>query len=136
MRHANIAWFEIPVDNLNRAITFYSVLLETKIEVENIMNRRYGMIKKQDVGVGGVLVEKNCVRNEGVLLFFYVDVLSDSIAKAEEFGGKVITPKTIMKQVDQTGKHIIAANLIDERTGYFAEIEDSEGNKLALYSHY
>ena len=69
-------------------------------------------------------------------LFFFVNVLSDALDTVLANGGKLVTPKTLLKQIDAAGKTILAHNMIDNQVGYFAEILDSEGNQISLYSHY
>jgi hypothetical protein len=137
MKHANIIWFEIPVQDLPRAIRFYSSLLNIIIEKQVLLDREFGIIKKEDCGIGGVLVKKeNHQVGTGPVLFFFVNVLSDSIDVATRFGGKIITPKTLIKQTDKDGNRLITQNLIDNKIGYFAELLDSEGNSISLYSNY
>ncbi|MHB8259368.1 MAG: VOC family protein [Bacteroidia bacterium] len=136
MKHANIIWFEIPVKNLDRAIEFYSELLNIKFEKKTLHKIEYGMFNKKNTGIGGVLVEKPEQVGKGCMLFFFVNVLSDALTTVISHGGKVITPKTILKQINKEGQLILAQNLIDNQVGYFAEILDSEGNQLALYSHH
>ncbi len=136
MKHANIIWFEIPVENLDRAVLFYSSMLDTTIEKKLLLDKEYGVFKKENIGIGGVLVKKAIVTpGTGVVLFFYVNVLSDALEEACNYGGKIITPKTLIKQEDNAGKRTIAQNLIDDKVGYYAELIDSEGNHIALYSH-
>jgi predicted enzyme related to lactoylglutathione lyase len=136
MRHANIIWFEIPVKSLDRAILFYSELLEAPIEKHKLYQTEYGIFNKEKTGVGGCLVERPEHIGNGVSVFFFVNVLSDALDTALSFGGKMVTPKTLLKQIDASGKTVLANNLIDNQVGYFAEILDSEGNQISLYSHY
>ncbi|MGZ3864875.1 MAG: VOC family protein [Bacteroidia bacterium] len=137
MKHANIIWFEIPVADLNRAITFYSATLNLSIEKTILLDKEYGIMKKADTGVNGALVKKeNVSPGSGTILFFYVNVLSDAVEAATQNGGKIVTPKTLIKQLDKNGNRTIAQNLIDNQVGYFAELIDSEGNHISLYSHY
>lgn len=137
MKHANIVWFEIPVKNMERAVQFYSAVLGIHIERWKPLDVEYGIMKRQDIGVGGVLVQReDIVPGNGVMLFFYVNVMSDAIEAARQSGGYVIKPKTLIKQQDKDGKMTIAQNLIDNQVGYYAELTDSEGNRIALYSHY
>ena len=136
MKHANVIWFEIPVKNLDRAIIFYSELLEAPIEKLKLYQTEYGVFNKEKTGIGGCLVEKPTHIGNGVSMFFFVNVLSDALDTALACGGKMITPKTLLKQIDAEGKTILAHNLIDNQVGYFAEILDSEGNQISLYSHY
>ena len=136
MKHANIIWFEIPVKNLDRAITFYSELLEIKITKHKLYQTEYGIFNKDHTAIGGVLKVAPEIVGKGVSIFFYVTVLSDAVETAIACGGTVVTKKTILKQVDGNGKTVLAHNLIDNQVGYFAEILDSEGNQISLYSHY
>ncbi|MGZ3862880.1 MAG: VOC family protein [Bacteroidia bacterium] len=137
MRHADIIWFEIPVSDLNRAVKFYSSMLNITIEKTILLNREYGILKRTDGGISGTLVKKeNAQPGAGTILFFYVNVLSDAIEAAILGGGRIITPKTLIKQVDKDGNRTIAQNLIDNQVGYYAELVDSEGNHVSLYSHY
>jgi predicted enzyme related to lactoylglutathione lyase len=136
MKHAHVIWFEIPVKNLDRAMIFYSELLGITLEKRNLHKIDYGIFDKKNTGLSGVLVEKPEHTGKGVSLFFFVNILTDAIDSAVANGGKVITPKMLLKQINQEGKTILAQNLIDNQVGYFAEILDSEGNQLALYSHY
>lgn len=136
MKHAQIVWFEIPVQDMGRAIKFYSSVLNILIEKQVLLDREYGMMKKEDCGVGGVLVKKDIAPGDGAMLFFFVNVLSDALDAATHLGGKVITPKTLIRQTDKEGNRTIAQNMIDNKIGYYAELLDSEGNPVALYSHY
>ena len=136
MKHASIIWFEIPVKNLDRAIFFYSELLEITMEKRKLYQTEYGFFNKEKTGIGGCLVERENHVGNGVCLFFFVTVLSDALDTALANGGKLVTPKTLLKQIDASGKTILAHNMIDNQVGYFAEILDSEGNQISLYSHY
>lgn len=137
MKHSNLIWFEIPVQDLDRAIRFYSAVLGIPIGKQTLLHTEYGILKKQNTGVGGVLVKKEKVTpGMGTILFFRVNVLSDAIEYACNNGGKVITPKTLIKQLDKDGNQVLGQNLIDNKTGYFAELTDSEGNHISLYSPY
>ncbi|HXD91609.1 MAG TPA: VOC family protein [Bacteroidia bacterium] len=136
MKHANIVWFEIPVKNLDRAITFYSQLLGITITRHKLYQTEYGIFDKKNTGISGSLkVDENKV-GKGVNLFFFVNVLSDAIDIALACGGKIVLEKALLKQVDAHGKTVLAHNMIDNQVGYYAEILDSEGNQISLYSHY
>ena len=109
----------------------------TTVEKQLLLDKQYGIFKKEALGIGGVLTHKeNVVPGSGITLFFFVSVLSDSIEAALARGGKIVRPKTLIKQHDKEGNLTIAKNLIDNKVGYFAELKDSEGNHISLYSHY
>jgi predicted enzyme related to lactoylglutathione lyase len=136
MKHANIVWFEIPVKSLDRASTFYSQLLGITITRHKLYQTEYGIFNKDKTRVGGSLKVNPDMVGKGTTLFFFVNVLSDAIDIAVACGGKVVLEKTLLKQVDEHGKTVLAHNLIDNQVGYYAEILDSEGNLISLYSHY
>jgi len=136
MKHANIVWFEIPVKSLDRASTFYSQLLSITIIRHKLYQTEYGIFNKDKTKIGGALKVQPDMVGKGVSLFFFVNVISDAIAIAIACGGKIVTDKTLLKQVDAHGKTVLAHNLIDNQVGYYAEILDSEGNQISLYSHY
>ena len=135
MKHANLVWFEIPVKNMDRAIRFYSEILQVKIEKKNLYHVEYAHFDRTKLGIGGCLVERPDAVGKGVSLFFYVNVLSDAIKIVVSLGGTIVTPKTLLKQVDANGNTILAENLIDNQIGYYAELIDCEGNPISLYSH-
>ncbi len=136
MKHANIIWFEIPVTDLSRAIKFYSAVLNVSIDKQILLDREFGIMRREDCGIGGVLVQKeNFTPGTGAVLFFFVNVLSDALELVTKSGGQIIKPKTLIKQTDKDGHRTIAQNLIDNQIGYYAELCDSEGNIISLYSH-
>lgn len=137
MKHGSLVWFEIPVADLDRAMRFYMGVLGCGIEKFSPMGQAYGLLRREETGVGGVLMPKeNFAPGGGPVLFFFVNVLSDALETAERLGGKIITPKTLLRQTDAEGKRTIAQNLIDNKVGYFAQLLDSEGNMIALYSNF
>ncbi len=81
------------------------------------------------------MVKENHAPGNGVVLFFYVSVLSDLLNNIRENQGVIITPKTLIRQHKSNGETLISSNLISENVGYFAEIIDSEGNHIGLYGN-
>jgi predicted enzyme related to lactoylglutathione lyase len=137
MIQGQITWFEIPVENLDRAILFYSEVLAIKIEKNKFLAQEYGIFNK-DTGdtVKGALVKKTDYHpGAGIILFFYVIDLLESLKKVERFGGKVLVEKTLLKQQTAEGFLSIKQNLIDGNIGYIAEFLDCEGNRICLYSN-
>src|ERR1035437_2102858 len=104
MKAGNICWFEIPVINLDRAIDFYSTILSTKIEKKLLLDKEYGVFdKNKHLIAGGLVVKENYLPGKSTILFFSVidlsEVLIDTIGK----GGKIVIPKTLLKQVNSKG---------------------------------
>lgn len=136
MIQGQIVWFEIPVMDLERAIQFYTEVLAIRIEKIKFLDSEQGIFNKDESTVKGVLIVKeNHMPGSGIVLFFYVLNLSESLEKVEKFGGKILIEKTLLKQKTTGGYLSINSNLIDGKIGYFAEFLDCEGNKICLYSN-
>jgi uncharacterized protein len=115
-----INWFEIPVADFERALTFYSKVLNTKIEEMPFPEGRYGIIAYDDQGVGGGLVYGHGYEpsDKGAIVYLNGgEDLNDPLSRVEEAGGKVVLSKTP-----------IGSN------GFMAFFMDTEGNKVALHS--
>jgi len=116
-----INWFEIPVEDFDRALMFYSRLLEVIIQKEEVGDSIMGFFPSDDKNVSGAIVKGSNYQpgNTGVLI--YLDGgndLQDILNRVEASGGKVLVQKT----------------LITEEIGYMAIFTDTEGNRLALHS--
>ena len=136
MIQGQITWFEIPVEDLDRAITFYTKVLSIKIEKNKFLKQEYGIFNGEISTIKGALVKKqNHQPGTGIILFFYVVDLLDSLKKVEQFGGKILIEKTLLKQQTEDGFLFIKQNLIDGNIGYYAEFMDCEGNRSCLYSN-
>ena len=136
MIQGQVIWFEIPVINFERAINFYSEVLDISIERKRFLDREHGVFNLDKSVIRGVLLEKeNHQPGAGIVLFFFVLDLSESLKKAVELGGKIEINKTLLKQKTETGNLTINSNMIGGDIGYYAEIMDCEGNRICLYSN-
>ena len=116
-----IAWFEIPVLDMNRAKVFYERLFSIEIEVEELNGSFMGFFPSKGSPPTGALVSmKGYTPSEnGILLYMNGgDDLNTVLENVDEAGGRVEIPKT----------------LITEEIGYFGIFIDTEGNRLALHS--
>lgn len=115
-----VNWFEIPVLDLKRAMTFYNNMYDIKMEMTELNKYAMAFFPTSD-GVGGALVKgPGCIPSEtGSLIYLNGgDNLQILLTKIQSAGGRVIMEKT----------------KIDDDSGYFALFIDTEGNKLALHS--
>lgn len=136
MKNGQLCWFEIPAANLERAIHFYSAVFSLTFERKMLLDKEYALFNKDKQTIGGVIVEKeNYYPGSGAILFFHVTDISKVLKTAVELKGKVVINKTFLKQKNSYGDIIIPQNLIDGKMGYYAEIADSEGNHIGLYSN-
>lgn len=131
-----IVWIEIPVADFERAVKFYENVFETKLEIRGLLKDQIALF---DADRFGVKMSLNLVNDyiglSGIKPFFLVNIIRDVIERVVEHGGEVVMTPTILKQMNKNGEFIIGKNLIDNEVGYYAEIKDSEGNHLYLYSH-
>ena len=122
---ANIAFFQIPADNVDRARHFYHSLLgwkigPTKTPMDPAMQ---ASMQFQDIVTGDV---KEGVMNMGLLYkrqmtepiinFVTVDDIDRILKNVEKLGGRIMRPKEEIKTV-----------------GLVAIIQDSEGNAIGLW---
>lgn len=136
MNQGQIVWFEIPVDNLDRAIDFYSNILLIKVKRIMMLDQELGYLDKGTGTVGGVLTKKeNYQIGKGSIIYFYVVDISEILENVTKSNGIIITDKTLLKQKNSSGNFVITNNLIDQNVGYYAEVIDSEGNRIGLYSN-
>lgn len=116
-----ISIFEIPANEISRAISFYQSILEIKIEKMEIPEMEMGIFPYEGQIVPGVIlkVEGYKPSADGVTIYLNGgDNLQVILDKVEKSGGKVLIPKT---------PHA-------DGNGYFAIFLDSEGNKMGLNS--
>lgn len=131
-----VLWIEIPVANFDRAVTFYENVFETKLEVKHIFEKSIALFDKERFGLGLSLSQmENYVGGSNIKPFMFVTIIQDTIELVTENGGTVVMAPTLMRQRNKNGDIIIGSNLIDNQVGYYAEIKDTEGNHLYLYSH-
>lgn len=116
-----IKWFEIPVNNLNRAKQFYNSILSCNFQEIDSDDAKMAVFQgnMDRYGATGCLVEYNDVRPSvnGTVIYFSCEDVDRTLTLIEKSGGKVLIPKT------DIGEY-----------GYFAHFIDSEGNRVALHS--
>ena len=111
--------FEIPVTDMDRAIQFYEDVLGHKLTRQEIDGYDMAFFPRTDgkPGASGALAKGDVYvpSKTGAIIYFDVADIDPVLERAAARGSKILYPK----------KHIGAG-------GYVAEIEDSEGNRLAL----
>lgn len=113
-------WVDIPVIDLDRAIQFYTALLNAPVEKIVEHGFEFGLLPHPQDNVSGCLsvMKDRKPSQNGALAYLNLDgQLDRAIASVEKHGGKILTAK------EQIGTY-----------GHRAIILDTEGNAVALYS--
>ncbi|KTC87736.1 MULTISPECIES: VOC family protein [Legionella] len=113
-------WIDIPVVELDRAIDFYTAILDEPVQKISEHGFVFGLLPHTQDNVSGCLVvmsDRKPSKN-GPLVYLNVEAkLDQAIEEAKKLGG------TILKEKEQIGPY-----------GHRAVILDTEGNAVALYS--
>lgn len=127
MEHGNksvtVAWFEIPVLNMDRAVKFYSAIFDTKLSKQTIEGLEMAWFpwNEDGKGAGGSLIAADKhykPSHEGTLVYFSSEDVNNELKRVKKAGGKILQEKTE----------------ITPDIGFMALFEDTEGNRIALHS--
>jgi uncharacterized protein len=114
-----ITWFEVPTTNMERAVDFYETLLDTKLR-EWPGDEPCFMFPAGDTGVAGSLVHRpnHPPSSTGTMVYLNVDGELDEVLTRAHAEGAVLMPRT----------------QIPGGFGFYACVQDSEGNHIGLHS--
>ena len=111
--------FEIPVSDLDRAVRFYETVFGYELTRRMVDGYEMAFFPRADGGPGasGALAKGDVYipSKTGALIYFDVADIDLVLARAASEGAEILYPK---KDIGDGG--------------YVAEIEDSEGNRIAL----
>lgn len=127
MSHTNIAgWFEIYVENMERASSFYQTVLEQKLENmsdptdSGMQMMNFPMDESMSkYGAPGALVKMEGFSPGvgGTLIYFAVEDCAIEESRASGAGGEVVKPKESLGEF-----------------GFMSLCKDTEGNMFGLHS--
>ncbi len=114
-------WFELPVNDMDRAKKFYSeifnIQMADNMEMGNSIMSFFPFETDQDGATGTLIKQESYVPSyEGTMVYFSVDEINDVLPRITQSGGKVLNEKMSI------GEH-----------GFVAHFEDCEGNRVALH---
>jgi len=116
-----VNWFEIPVDDLDRAKKFYETVLGIELSLQEMgpLQMAWFPMTEGLPGATGSLVkgEGYSPSTAGSLVYFTVKDLDETLGRVSAGGGKVLFPKMSIGEY-----------------GFIAHFEDSEGNRVALHA--
>ncbi|WP_020558920.1 VOC family protein [Thiofilum flexile] len=126
MKPNPVVWFEIYVQDMERAQAFYEAMLQIKLEPlslpdsdDSTMEMRAFPMGEKTVGAGGALVKMEGVPSGGMgtLVYFSCEDCSVEAQRAAANGGSI-------------SKHKMAIGPF----GFITLVQDTEGNMIGLHS--
>lgn len=122
MKHNMVGWFEIPVNDMDRAKTFYEAVFKIDIQIVDFGGMLMGWFPYEEgkEGAAGTLIKQDTYipSQEGTLVYFICEDVQNELDRIEAAGGKLYQPKT----------------QISPEHGFMAAFIDTEGNRVALHS--
>ena len=117
-----VGWFEIPVQDMRRAKTFYEKAFGYSMEEPKSVNgfdMAFFPMKRDGSGAAGSLIQGTgyTPSHEGPLIYFSVAGIPPVEKNIAQNGGKVHKPKFSIGEY-----------------GFISICEDSEGNRIALHA--
>jgi len=114
-----VVYYEIPVNDIDRAIKFYTKVFKFDFDKETIDNNEMALFPFADenAGISGALAKGEIYKptKDGVLIYFKTENMDETLELTTSNGGQILYPKT------------------DNGIGFVAEFEDTKGNRIALY---
>lgn len=124
MRQNAVAWFDIYVNEMDRAETFYTAVLQRKFELisdptDSSVIMKSFITEMGCYGAGGALVKREGAKpvTGGTIVYFGVDDCAVEESRVECSGGKIINPKMSIGEF-----------------GFVSVCMDTEGNLFGLSS--
>jgi predicted enzyme related to lactoylglutathione lyase len=113
---ANIVWFEIGADNVERAKSFYGSLFGWKIEKMPGPMEYWHLDTGggDDTPDGGIMKRQH--PQQAITNYIGVPSVDEYVTKVQKLGGKIVVSKTAVPQM-----------------GYFAVCQDTENNAFGLW---
>jgi predicted enzyme related to lactoylglutathione lyase len=114
------AWFEIPSADLERAVRFYETVLAAKLTREDMGPMRMAVFPHEKPQPTGAVVHAAGYEptTQGTVVYLNLDDIRPVLARVPAAGGAVALPLTALPQ----------------GMGVFAQIRDTEGNRVGLFS--
>ena len=117
-----INWFEIPAIDFNRAVKFYRDIYDFEMPTRDMGHIKMGFFQhEQGAGIGGAVVsgDGSAPSKDGAKIYLNAGAdLSAVLSRVTDAGGTVVMGKT----------------QIAPEIGYYAIIDDTEGNRIYLHS--
>lgn len=113
-------YVEIPAVDLDRATKFYAAVFGYEFERTVVDGYEMALFPYVEgrAGASGALAKGETYKpsKDGAVIYFSVENIDETLARAKAVGANLVYPNTFV-----------------DGNGYVAEIEDSEGNRIALH---
>ena len=115
-----VGYFEIPVLDMERAVSFYSTVFDyhfTPTIVDGYEMALFPLFESKE-GVTGALAKGDTYipSKDGSLIYFNTNDIENSLQRVLQAGGSILYDRKSIGEL-----------------GFLAEFEDSEGNRIALH---
>jgi uncharacterized protein len=124
-RTSNVVWFELPVNDLNRATSFYESVFATKLATDERFPGIAMFPKRHETATTGALAVTHDAKIEGrpstdgAVVYLNCDGELDAVLKrAQAAGGQ------LLQEVAQ----------LPGGMGYIAQFRDLDGNRVGLHA--
>jgi uncharacterized protein len=122
-QRANVpVWFEIPAAELPRAVEFYETVFGVELRPQSIGGQELAIFpNRAQTGTTGAVVkaQNHKPAAAGVVVYLNADPqLAQVLTRVAKAGGEVLLPRTALP----------------DGMGYFAQIRDTEGNRVGLHA--
>ena len=119
---SKVIWFEIPVQNFDRAAGFYEMVLRTRLRRESSGPYQVGIFQAKDRVAKGCIIAGDGYRpghGDGLMVYVKADGrLPQALRRVKKAGGEVVQDTTPLP-----------GNM-----GSYAIIRDTEGNRVGLHA--
>ncbi|MBA8882887.1 VOC family protein [Dokdonella fugitiva] len=115
------AWFEIPTTDLDRAQRFYEAALGVTLQRQQFGGPAMAVFPRGDKpnATGALVRMPQCEPSiQGSIVYLSLDDIRPVLERVPSLGGEVFVPRT----------------QLPDDIGFFAQIRDSEGNRVGLFS--
>jgi len=114
------AWFEIPALDLDRAVRFYETVLAARFAREQMGPMAMAVFPYEKPGSSGALVKADgfVPAVTGSVVYLHLDDIRPALDRVTPAGGAVLLPRTALP----------------DEMGFFAQVKDTEGNRVGLFS--
>src|SRR5512138_273209 len=93
-----ISWFEIPAQDLERAVWFYESVLQQELRRETLGPAAMAVFPYQEPGIGGALTHAPNLTPaaEGSVIYLRTQRLDETLQRVTRAGGRVVVERTAL----------------------------------------